>query len=231
MLCHSLIYSCLEGLLIKNILFLKIAVMNVWSLQIKKSKAQKKWHHKAMLVDPKKTEIKIIRSCAPEIYETEVKSGNGAMIKETAGLDMIDAPHEQVTREDLKISDLNFGKIENTKSLDDPTSTVAATEIDFEVATPNVVENLGLDEASETLENLNLQEGSNTIAGTDNLGRVDSYGTEYANVYEVAERAYELIASEKGPLNVKFLKALEKIRSKWYDEDFDEVYMHICTYC
>jgi hypothetical protein len=66
----------------------------------------------------------------------------------------------------------------------------------------------------------------------------------------IFNRHNEFRASEKEALNVRFLRVLEKTRSKWYNDkqltkivqkmekgknlkrkEFDKVYMHIRTYC
>ena len=84
----------------------------------------------------------------------------------------------------------------------------------------------------------------------DNSGSEEPNGSEATNAYEADDRAYELIAAEKGPLNLRFLRALEETSSKWCNDkqlakivkkmekgknlkrkEFDKVYMHIRTYC
>jgi hypothetical protein len=84
----------------------------------------------------------------------------------------------------------------------------------------------------------------------DNSGSEEPNGSEATNAYEADDLAYELIATEKGPLNLRFLRALEKTSSKWCNDkqlakivkkmekgknlkrkEFDKVYMHIRTYC
>jgi hypothetical protein len=106
-----------------------------------------------------------------------------------------------------------------------------------------------LKENVEMLE-LNLPEEANTIAPTDELAAVDSNGGEDVNNPEIAENGYDFIFAEKEPLNVQFLRVLQKTRSKWcYDKkfakivqkmekgkklkrkEFDQVYLHIHTYC
>jgi hypothetical protein len=91
-----------------------------------------------------------------------------------------------------------------------------------------------------------LLEASSTIGRSG----LETRGIEVANNDELAEGNNELMTAEEEPLNVKFLRALEKTRSMWYNDkqlakiikkmergknlkrkEFDKVYMHIRTHC
>ena len=77
----------------------------------------------------------------------------------------------------------------------------------------------------------------------------ESAGMNATDAYESMDCDCELMATEKEPLNIRFLRVLEKTRSKWYNDkqlakivqkmekgknlkrkEFDRVYMHIRTY-
>lgn len=106
----------------------------------------------------------------------------------------------------------------------------------------------------ETEENLNkvlnMEAKDSNLITSEDFEVADTKEREATNAHEVADYTYRLIAAEKGPLNIKFLRALEKTRSKLnYDGqlakisrklkkgknlkkgEFDKVYMHIRAYC
>ena len=162
-----------------------------------------------------------------EIAESnsEVKAQNSIgspCVRETAG-------NLEVFQPEIQNSSSNLAESENGWK----------SEEDIEVLKENV----------EMLE-LNLPEEANTIAPTDDLAAVDSNGGEDANTPETSENSYDFIFAEKEPLNIQFLRVLQKTRSKWcYDKkfakivqkmekgkklkrrEFDKVYLHIHTYC
>jgi hypothetical protein len=207
-LCRVRIYSFSEIPLIKGILYLKIDVNIMWPAKTKRSKALKIWHDKAMLIDPRKTEIEIIWTPETSTY------GN---------------------HEDLR-----------------------ADAPEMKTVKPCVVEVLEVHEAGEDTimadcNLVNSKLGSSVplcSATVEQLSGEETSGTEASNIYEADDRAYELIAAEKGSLNLQFLRALEKTSSKWCNDkqlakivkkmekgknlkrkEFDKVYMHIRTYC
>ena len=104
----------------------------------------------------------------------------------------------------------------------------------------------------ENLDNIELKspEESKAIAPIEDLAVADPNGIENVNSLEVGDSTCGFMFAEEEPLNVKFLRALEKTRSKWcYDKkfakivqkmekgkklkrsEFDKVYLHIRTYC
>jgi hypothetical protein len=90
----------------------------------------------------------------------------------------------------------------------------------------------------------------NPTATVEYLKGGESMGMGATDAYEPEDCANELIATEKESLNIKFLRVLDKTRSKWYNDkqlakivqkmekgknlkrkEFDRVYTHIRTYC
>jgi hypothetical protein len=276
-------------------LYLKIAVKDVWGSKTKQSKAIKKWHNKAMLVDPRKVEITIIWAEMPKTYESQENLGNIALNSKTKESTIIAGASTQDTEEGLKAVDPKFeiaenffatesdSKIVEPNTIEKQDSYEAAFEQTSETLRPEAAKTISTNDGVETLETLDTilqnsewdtietQADSETVADLETTEQnpesiapvcstVSTTTIEYlkdeesvrmkaTDAYESVDYACELIAKEKEPLNIRFLRVLEKTRSKWYNDkqlakivqkmekgknlkrkEFDRVYMHIRTY-
>lgn len=307
----------------------------MWGSKTKQSKAIKKWHYKAMLVDPRKVDITIIWAEMPETYESQESLGDMASNSKTEESTVITNANIQAAEESVKKAEPKF---EITEDFD-------ATGSDPKTEESNIVEKQDFDEADDDLENIetiseplesNILNGQgtasfkgivrtltnletaeqasqismsetaeplktndeaetpvtypllpnaewdrveaqaesetmadletpeqkpelmapacstapNSTATVENLKGGESRGMEVTEIYEQENCGCELVATERESLNIRFLRVLEKTRSKWYNDkqlvkivqkmekgknlkrkEFDRVYTHIRTYC
>ena len=308
----------------------------MWGSKTKQSKAIKKWHYKAMLVDPRKVEITIIWAEMPETYESQESLGNMASNSKTeestviANANIQDAEKRvkkvepkfeitesfDVTGSDPKIEESNTVEKQDFDEADDDlknietiselvesnipnwrgaacfkefvrtlTNVEAAAKQASEISSSETGETLETTEEIETLETYPLLSNSkwdkveaqaesetmadleapeqnlesmapacstapNSTATVEGLKGGESMGMEVTDVHEPENCDCELAATEKESLNIRFLRVLEKTRSKWYNDkqlvkivqkmekgknlkrkEFDRVYTHIRTHC
>jgi hypothetical protein len=144
--------------------------------------------------------------------------------------------------------------VAETLSTDKTAENPETFEPRLEYTASNLIEAQNPEESVEDIEIMKqdvrnmepyLLEASSTIGRSG----LETRSIEVANNDEL-EGTNELMTAEEEPLNVKFLRALEKTRSMWYNDkqlakiikkmergknlkrkEFDKVYMHIRTHC
>jgi len=305
----------------------------MWSLKTKKTNAVKRWHSKAMLVDPKTTKITIVWSEMPATNQTEKNLETNPSNHDESDPKAIESPKAYAAAESLEAVYPNVGTVEQTVkktepelrteesnvnetsdfnvtmeiletepklepteeqvsmaqkpatflgSLEDATPKQGITQPNFENVVPDVAETPSTNKTAENPEILeprseytasnfveaqNAEESIEDVEMTkQDVEKMEPYpletsspiersvsetrGTEVANNNELAEGTNELMSAEEEPLNSKFLRALKKTRSTWYNDkqltkiiqkmergknlkrkEFDKVYWHIRTHC
>jgi hypothetical protein len=115
----------------------------MWSLKTKKTNAVKRWHSKAMLVDPKTTKITIIWAEMPETNQTEENLGTNPSNHDAADPKAIESPNAYAAAESLEAAYPNLVTDEQT---------VKTTESKLRTKEPKVNKTLDSNETVEILE-------------------------------------------------------------------------------
>ena len=145
--------------------------------------------------------------------------------------------------------------VAETLSTDKTTENPETLEPRLEYTASNLIEAQNAGESVEDVEIMkqdvrNMKPYLLEESSTTGRNGLETIGIEVANNDELAEDNNELMSAKEEPLNVKFLRALEKTRSMWYNDkqlakiikkmergknlkrkEFDKVYMHIRTHC
>lgn len=150
----------------------------MWGSKTKK-KAVDAWHTKAMLVDPKKTKITIIRNTESKMCEAAKNSETRTQNVETEypknimALNAYPAKGIEVTNQNCETAEQNFQKVESnmdeTPDFDEVTENLETPNTNFELLESWVIE----------ARNKTFSEGS-VVNTFENLGDMESY-------YETAE--------------------------------------------
>jgi hypothetical protein len=169
-------------------LYIKIAVKDMWGSKTKQSKAIKKWHYKAMLVDPRKVEITIIWAETPQTYESQESLGNMASNSKTEESTVIANANIQDAEKRVKKVEPKF---EITESLD-------VTGSDPKIEESNTVEKQDFDEADDDLENIETISDPLESNIPNGQGEACFKGIvrTLTNVEAAAEQASEISSSE-----------------------------------
>jgi hypothetical protein len=161
----------------------------MWGSRTKPSKAIKKWHNKAMLVDPRKTKITILWAETPETFESQENLKNMTLNPETEESAVVGEAFIQDAKESLEAVDPKFEIAEDFFD---------ATEPEPKTEESNTIEKEEFDEANNNLENVEpiLEPLESNTSNEQEATCFAEIGRTITNVEADAEQTIETLRPE-----------------------------------
>ena len=178
----------------------------MWSFKNKKANAVKRWHSKAMLVDPKTTKITIIWSEVPETNQTEENVGTNPLNHDAADPKAIESPNAYAAAESLEAAQPNVGTVEQTVKATEPKLRTKESNVN---KTPDSNETVEILETEPKLEPMK-KNGSIAQKPATSLGSLEDaipkQGITQPNLETVAPDAVETPSTNKTAENPETLE-------------------------